>query len=289
MKSRHFLVFLLIAAAGASGCDTLAPFVQDFNIISIPQEKEIGAQMAQEVAKQMQINTDSALNERVSAIGRRLVNALPQRDFDYQFSVVNDDTPNAFTIPGAHIYVHTGLLKFVSDDDELAGVIGHEIGHAYERHPAKGISRQYGLEHLAGIVLKGHETQLRSMTLQIIGGGFLSKYGRDDEREADEIGFLLARRAGYDGDGLLRFLKKLLTITGNGPTLIFFQSHPPTPERIARLEALAKGAPVSFPAPSNGLAMAPLAYQPQAPRAAYAVQPAYAAPAPSASYPPARR
>src|SRR5690348_16518371 len=101
MKSRHFLVFLLIAAAGASGCDTLAPFVQDFNIISIPQEKEIGAQMAQEVAKQMQINTDSALNERVSAIGRRLVNALPQRDFDYQFSVVNDDTPNAFTIPGA--------------------------------------------------------------------------------------------------------------------------------------------------------------------------------------------
>lgn len=240
MKDR-IISFAVLAAAAFSlqGCATINPFLQDINLVSIPQEKAASKQMETAISQQMKIVTDPAANARVSTIGNKLVAGLPKKEFDYRFYVVDDKTPNAFTIPGAAIYVHTGLLAFASSDDELAGVLGHEIGHAYERHPAKGMTRSLGADYLSRMLLKGNNNLAAKAALQFASGGVLNKYGRDDEREADDIGFYLIKKAGYSPDGLLRFMKKLQMVSSD-TTPVFFRSHPPTAERVQRLETLIK-------------------------------------------------
>ena len=193
------------------------------------------------IENQMELVSDSAVTRRVNNMGQTLVHALPPQPFQYHFFVVRDETPNAFTIPGAAIYVHTGLLNFVQSDDELAGVLAHEIGHAYLRHPAKGLSRAMGVEYLTGLLFKPNQAtqnKFKTMALQLAQGGILNRYGREDERQADETGFYILQKAGYQTDGLLRFLRRLQSLERGGNTMAFLSSHPPTPERIARLEAL---------------------------------------------------
>lgn len=220
------------------GCASLNTYVRDFNIVPVSQELEIGKQMSAEVAKQMTVlPATSAESKKVEAMGQKLVADLPRKEFNYHFAVVKDDTPNAFTLPGGYIYVHTGTIKFSDNDDMLAGVIAHEIGHAYDRHPAKGLSREYGVSFLENMLLKNNQNQIKNLTLKVANQGILTKYGRDDENEADEIAYYLLRKSGYSEDGLLLFFKKLVKIQGSGG-IPFLSTHPPTSERIARVEQL---------------------------------------------------
>ena len=236
---------LLACLIVLTSCAYLEPLVQDINIVSVAQEKEIGEKFEAEIAKEMKVVQNSAANNRVNAIGQKLISGLPSRDFDYRFHVIEDNTPNAFTIPGGIIYVHTGLIQFVSDDSELAGVIGHELGHAYQRHPDKGLSRAYGVDYLSKLIFGGTEGQIKTLTLELAKGGILSKYSRQDEYEADEVGYFLIKKAGYSTSGLLRFLKKIMNLEKGGSTLPFLSSHPPTPDRIARLESFETRTPTS--------------------------------------------
>ena len=119
----------------------------------------------------------------------------------------------------------------------LAGVIAHEIGHAYDRHPAKGISRQYGISFLETLALKNNQSQIKELTMKLANQGILTKYGRDDENESDAIAYDLLKKSGYSEDGLLLFFKKLVKIQGSGG-IPFLSTHPPTSERIARVEQL---------------------------------------------------
>jgi predicted Zn-dependent protease len=240
-KNLGLILFLCVTA----GCASLDNYVRAVNVVPVKDEVQIGTQMSTEVAKQMKIlPATSPETVRVRSIGQKLVAALPKQDFTYQFDVVQDATPNAFTIPGAHIYVNTGLLSFADNDDQLAGVIAHEIGHAYERHPAKGMTRQYGFDYVAGLLFKQNQNQLKDMAVKLAKEGVLTKFGRSDENQADEISFLLLKKTGYSQDGLLMFFKKLSKIETK-QSIPFLSSHPPTPERIARIEALkANGAKI---------------------------------------------
>ena len=239
MTKRFWLLLLVVL----TGCASLEPYVREINLISIPQEKEIGQQFEAEIAKEMVIVQDSAVNDRINAIGQRLLTGLPRRDFDYRFHVVEDKTPNAFTIPGGIVYVHTGLIQLVSDDSELAGVIGHEIGHAYERHPAKALSRAYGVDYLTKLVFKDPQGKFKTIALDLAKGGILNKYGRQDEYEADQVGYVLVKKVGYPTSGLLKFLNKIMALEQQGVSIPFLASHPPTPDRIARLESFERYPP----------------------------------------------
>lgn len=238
-------IILGIFCLAMPGCAYLEPMVQDFNVVSVAEEIQLGEQTAGEVRKQMQISPDPALNAKVTALGERLVQALPRRDFAYRFYVVNDKSPNAFTIPGGSIYVHTGLLEFAKSEVEVAGVMAHEIGHAYLRHPAKSISRQYGVQTLSQILFKGNaaaQGQVKKVAVQIAQNSILSRYGREDEFEADEVGFYILRRSGQSVSGLLSFFGRLQQLQGSGNAMTaFLSTHPPTPERISRLKALEAG------------------------------------------------
>lgn len=236
--SRLAIVWILFLPL--SGCAYLGPLVSDINLISIQEEQTLGEQISAQIASEMPLVDDAKLSSRVSYLGERLVNQLPRKDFDYQFHVVNDPTPNAFTIPGGIIYAQTGLLDFVDDDDELAAVLAHEIAHAYERHPTKSLTRSYGFNYLVGLLFKEEPGKLKKMGLELAAGTVLNAYGRDDEREADRIAFSLLKSSGFRTDGLLRFFKKMQQNNPAEAPIPFLSTHPATSERIAYLEELEK-------------------------------------------------
>lgn len=226
-----FLPFLMVS------CAYLQPYILDFNIVSPAEERQLGAQLQEEVGKQMKV-IETPQSARVTGLGQRLVAQLPKKDFDYKFFMVEDSSPNAFTIPGGNIYVHTGLFKLVDTDDELAGVLAHEIGHAYERHPTKSISRAYGTQYLTDMIFGKEKAKAKNLVYLITQGGLLTRYSREDEKEADEIGYFLLQKAGISSEGLIQFLKKMQGLERGRTSLPFLSSHPPTPERIAHLESL---------------------------------------------------
>jgi predicted Zn-dependent protease len=232
------IILTATLALFVSGCAALEPWVRDFNILPLAEERDLGTQLSAEIAREMTLSKNASANLKVRSIGERSAAALPRRDFDYRFLVVEDNSPNAFTIPGGIVYVHTGLLAFVDDEGELAGVIAHEVAHAYERHPAKNISLTYGLDYLTGLLAKNDRSNLRKLALELAKGGVLLRYSRQDEDEADALGVDLLKRAGYPSDGLLRFLKKLEQSEKSGFLPTIFRTHPPTRERISRLESL---------------------------------------------------
>lgn len=216
------------------GCAYLSPFIENLNIISVDQERALGAKLSKDIERQLAVEKTDSL-ARVQRIGQKLVAVLPRKDFDYRFSVVQDKTLNAFTLPGGAVYVHTGLLAAVNDN-ELAGVLGHELGHAYERHPTQSLTRAYGLHYLADMLIKGNASKRKAFAFQIAKQGILTKYSRADELEADAVGLTLVKKAAFAPEGLISFLRKIERLEAQSPGLAFLRSHPPTPERIRRLE-----------------------------------------------------
>src|SRR5262249_2572938 len=120
-------------------------------LVSVEREKALGKEAAQEVEQDMGLLKDPALVGYVQAVGRRLAEQSPRHDVGYQFFVADVQEPNAFALPGGYVYVTRGLLALVNSEDELAGVIGHEIGHVAARHAVQQVSRAAPLGIITGI------------------------------------------------------------------------------------------------------------------------------------------
>lgn len=185
-------------------------------------DARLGAEAADHMASEMGLIDDPALNAYVQAIGRRMVPFAPPRPFEYKFFIVDQEAPNAFALPGGYIYISRGLIALANSEDELAGVIGHEITHAADRHTA---GRQE------------YEGRLSPLSLGYMRYAQIAAYGRDQERDADRGGQILASRAGWDPMAMARFLQDLGAMdratTGVSRLPSYFDSHPSTPERAA--------------------------------------------------------
>jgi predicted Zn-dependent protease len=208
----------------------------DFNLISIEEEWQLGAQLSQEIARQVRFNNDPTVNAYVRNMGQKIVSqtGAPFNQLPWNFHVVQDDSINAFAIPGGHVYVHTGLIKNADNAAELAGVIAHEISHVTARHSTEQISRQYGLSVLAGLVLGQNPGQLAQIAAQIVAGGALARFSREAEEEADSLGIRAMAAAGYNPIGMATMFEELLEHRQGQPGRVeqFFSTHPLTEERM---------------------------------------------------------
>ena len=176
---------------------------------------EIGTEGAIAVAAQMGIYEDPVLTDYVTAVGERLIQALADERFTFRFFVVDDQSPNAFALPGGFVFVTRGLLPLLQTEDELAGVMAHEIIHVTERH---GVQRKR--RGLLGSLLKVPGRIVGGLVDERVGALInspitganklvLASYGRNQERESDTKGIRLMASAGYDPTQLSTFLTRL--------------------------------------------------------------------------------
>jgi predicted Zn-dependent protease len=186
---------------------------KELSLMSEAEEIAYGQQADAEVRREMGIYDDPDLQRYVAGIGDRLAQLSHRPHLPWNFAVVDHPAVNAFALPGGYIYITRGLLPYLNDEAELAGVLGHEIAHVTARHAAQQSTRA-GLGGL-GLAVLGifvPATQpFGDLTSAALGVAFL-KYGRDDERESDRLGMEYAARAGWDPSGVPHFLATLARI-----------------------------------------------------------------------------
>jgi len=222
----------------------------ELTLISAKQEQELGAEEAKKVESGMGFADDSGFAPFLDQLGQRLAEHSPRKNVTFQFHIVDMAEPNAFALPGGYIYVSRGLLALTNTEGELAGVVGHEIGHVAGKHAVQRISKQAPVAAVFGLV--SGITGLVSRTVgDLIGGvgdlaqsAIFSPYSRSQETEADEVGQQIAAAAGWDPIELSTFLANLereVTLHEKEPRKpSFFDSHPATPARVADTARQAK-------------------------------------------------
>jgi predicted Zn-dependent protease len=256
---RSPLAWLLVGAF-ASGCAVNPVSGQpEISFMSTERENALGRQAAQEVEQSIGLVSDPELTAYVEALGQRLAQRSPRRDVSYRFAVADMPEPNAFALPGGYIYVSRGLLAIANSEAELANVIGHEIGHVAARHASQRETRSVGVGVLsalgtlaAGVAAGGQAAQAVSQLGQVAGAGLIASYGRDQERQADQVGQELAAGSGWDPGAVSNFFVTLerQTKLEHGERLpSFFDSHPMTSERAQTTAARARSLSVTPAAP----------------------------------------
>jgi beta-barrel assembly-enhancing protease len=219
-----------------------------FDAISLSLEKEIGASTYQDIlSKKKVVQLDVKEQQRLNTIFSKLaVQSARRNEVKYNLTVVEDKNFNAFALPGGYVFVNTGLLSFTKNDSELAGVLGHEIAHIDRRHSMQSITRQVGATLLVGYFLsRGNSSNRKKMMAQLSGIALYvaeQGYSREAEFQADRYGVTFMRQAGYNKQDLINMWRRVHTEIENGKTpskmMVLISSHPPTVERIKRIEAM---------------------------------------------------
>ncbi|MDR3564252.1 MAG: M48 family metallopeptidase [Negativicutes bacterium] len=196
--------------------------------MSTKSEIELGRSTARQIEKQVGLVQDSALQERVARIGYRMAALSDRPDMPYTFKVLDSKEINAFALPGGFIYVYKGLIDYLSSDEELAGVIGHELGHVVRRHTVKQIEKSQELG-IAALLLGGGRDG--GFLEEIAMNAIMAGYSRGDEREADQLGFVHTMRAGYNPYGMLVGLQRLGDMSPDS-NFDLFADHPEPDVRV---------------------------------------------------------
>jgi len=214
-----------------------------YNVFSDEEEMAMGSKAAAETDAKMPILDAPLLTAYVEKLGQKVAQASRRPQITYTFKIVNTDVVNAFSLPGGFIYVNRGLLDFVTNESELAGVIAHEVGHIVAYHSMNDVARRYWADRAAyEITRRGIMTDQQMTDMLKQYGGYLlfvdRKFSREEESEADMLGMYNAIRAGYDPQGLISSLGRLSKFTGN-PTLVetLLMNHPLPGERVIALRA----------------------------------------------------
>lgn len=225
---------------------------------SITMEREIGDEFLAQARRQLPLITDYELNSFISGLGQRLVATLGTQPFKYEFEVVRDGDLNAFAVPGGKIFLHAGLVAKAGSEDEVAGVLAHEIAHSHAHHVIRQQKKSAVSSYAAllGLLLTAVHPAIGQAAAIAAGSGTRLKYQRDFEREADFLGLGYARKAGFEPAAMLRFLRTVHSEQKLNPTYLppYLRSHPLTAERLAYLESslgqsewAARPTPASWP------------------------------------------
>ncbi|HXX84695.1 MAG TPA: M48 family metalloprotease [Casimicrobiaceae bacterium] len=228
------------------------------SVLSLAQERRLGESIVRDIRLSGAYLEDPEVNAYLNDIGNRLVTAIPGAPFDFEFFAVNDSSINAFALPGGYVGVNTGLILLTQTESELAAVLAHEISHVTQHHIARSIGAQkdatlVSLAALAAAILaarsssasSGQVTQAAIASAQGLAIQMQINFTRQNEQEADRIGFQRLEAAGFDVTAMATFMERLQKSTrfaeGNAPS--YLRDHPVTYERVAEAQARAEGKP----------------------------------------------
>ena len=237
MNNHLRLVFAITIIASIAACSLVNNAKKNgINLFTIQQDRDFGAQVAAEIDGNPTEYPvlDSAKYKDVYAyiykVRNNILNSgkvIHKDDFKWRIRIIkNDSVLNAFCTPGGYIYVYTGILKFLETEDQLAGVMGHEIGHADMRHSTRQMTTMYGIQTLLDI-LAGDRKMLKEITSGIVG----LKFSREHETEADQRSVEYLCPTAYNADGGAAFFEKISKL-GGARQPEFLSTHPNPANRI---------------------------------------------------------
>ena len=209
--------------------------------ITTRQEIALGLQSEPEMIRQYGgLHPDQRLQDFVDEVGFKLVNSNPavaDSEYQYEFHLLADpNTVNAFALPGGRVFITMALFSRLDTEGQLAGILGHEIGHVVARHGAQRIAKNDLTQGLAGAVMVGSGNASAGQAAAMIAQLVNMQYGRGDEIQSDVLGVQFMVNAGYDPRGLVGVMQILEAATGGARQPEFFSTHPNPENRIARIE-----------------------------------------------------
>lgn len=240
LARRTFPTLALLTSVTLFGCgavETAAAF-----LVPPDQEVALGLQLSDELEAELTLHPDPETHAYLSALGNQIVSRLENvpPEYRFEFHVVDDDeTVNAFAVPGGQIYFYTGLLLTAANEAEVVGVLAHEIAHVTERHGAEQLVTQFGLESVLGMALGENPSQIASLVAQLGATGALLQNGRSDETEADEVGLTYLLAVGYDPEPFIGFFDRLEQMSSNALPE-FLSTHPKPENRADNLRAIVR-------------------------------------------------
>jgi metalloendopeptidase OMA1, mitochondrial len=237
MRLRATIATGLVVAVLA-GCQA-APVTGRNQLIVLPesQDAQMGLEAYQQILSESDVSNDPDLNRRVREVGRRIAAASPHPEWEWQFTLIENDEPNAFALPGGKVGVNTGLFQVAKNDDQLAAVMGHEVSHAIARHGAERMSQQVLMQAgLAGLGLATNQTYA-AVAAQAATLAVILPYSRTQEAEADHIGLIYMAEAGYDPREAIALWENFESF-GGARQPEFLSTHPAPGSRIENLRRL---------------------------------------------------
>ncbi len=214
------------------------------NAQSLKKDKALGEKGFEMVKNTMGLYDDAAMTAYLNKVGQRLVSQLDSSLFEYHFYIVNEKSPNAFALPGGYIFITTGIIPIIENEDELACIIGHEIIHSNNRHTIRQTRKRIIPVMLTlpidilGVFAPGVNSAMAPVkaSQQLL----FASYSRKFETEADDQGIALAAKAGYDPHALPKVLSRMMKaiewVTGQRERKNYFSDHPFTPDRNANIQ-----------------------------------------------------
>lgn len=211
--------------------------------MSTQQEVQLGQQYASQINSQLPIIQDAEINRYINVLGDSIAKLSDDRNLEWHFFVVDSKEVNAFAVPGGFIYVNRGLIERADKMDQLAGVLGHEIGHVINRHTVKLMQKEQQANvgvALGCILLKVCNSQAAGAAINLAGNAVFAKFSREDEAQADEVAVTYVSRAGIDPRGIPEMFRKLLEERQQAPSSVdaWFATHPTEESRIQDTQAL---------------------------------------------------
>lgn len=221
----------------------------NINIFSINDDKELGLQVSEEIRNspnEYPILPREEYPEAYEYLDNIVQQILSSEDiayrdeFAWEVHIVNADILNAFAVPGGYIYVYTGLIKYLDKEDDLAGVLAHEIAHVDQRHSTQQLQSTYGLDILLSVALGKNPGQLKQIAGALAGNLASLSFSRKHEKEADEYSVYYLDETNYQCNGAYSFFQKLIDSEAAGHTPTFLSTHPDPADRIEDINATAK-------------------------------------------------
>lgn len=252
MKKFTTLSLFALLSFVIMGCSTMgnvANVLGSINLTDVSTDKELGAQMYAQI--QSDPTNYPLLDEKKYADAythiRRITNTIldcgvvANRDvFDWSVMIIDaDDVQNAFACPGGKLYVYTGLILYLDNEAELAGVMAHEIGHAAGRHSTRQIQQNQGIEYLTNLILGKNPGALVSTVAQVAGNLGGLAFSRKDEYEADNLAVYYLSHTEYNPLGVAGFFEKLIAAgqAGEAGFATYFSTHPSSTDRVQQIYA----------------------------------------------------